>query len=86
MSAPLFPLGAIVAMPVALEAGTHPAQSLDLLSRHGREDRGRSRRRRHQRRDRQCRSADFLGLRYRPSPAVRAIRAEPVLIPEADRQ
>ncbi len=40
MSAPLFPLGQIVATPGALDATRHPGQFLELLARHVRGDWG----------------------------------------------
>lgn len=40
MSAPLFPLGQIVATPAALEASRYPEQFLELLARHVRGDWG----------------------------------------------
>lgn len=40
MSAPLFPLGQIVATPGALTAARHPMQFLELLARHLRGDWG----------------------------------------------
>jgi hypothetical protein len=40
MSAPLFPLGQVVATPGALEASRHPGQFLALLARHVRGDWG----------------------------------------------
>lgn len=40
MSAPLFPLGQIVATPAALEASRYPEQFFELLSRHVRGDWG----------------------------------------------
>ncbi len=41
MSAPLFPLGQIVAAPGALDASRYPGQFLELLARHVRGDWGR---------------------------------------------
>lgn len=41
MSAPLFPLGQIVATPGALDASRYPGQFLELLARHVRGDWGR---------------------------------------------
>lgn len=40
MSAPLFPLGQVVATPAALDASQHPGQFLELLARHVRGDWG----------------------------------------------
>lgn len=40
MSAPLFPLGQIVATPGALDASRYPEQFLELLARHARGDWG----------------------------------------------
>jgi hypothetical protein len=40
MSAPLFPLGQVVATPRALAASRHPGQFLELLARHARGDWG----------------------------------------------
>lgn len=40
MSAPLFPLGQVVATPGALDAARYPAQLLELLARHVRGDWG----------------------------------------------
>jgi hypothetical protein len=40
MSAPLFPLGQVVATPAALDASRHPGQFLELLARHVRGDWG----------------------------------------------
>lgn len=40
MSAPLFPLGQVVATPAALAASQHPMQFMELLARHARGDWG----------------------------------------------
>lgn len=40
MSAPLFPLGQVVATPGAIDASRHPMQFLELLARHERGDWG----------------------------------------------